>query len=68
MPATTYVNTALETEYKVKASSGTMGILRNGTQVLIVQRRLKNRKIRLDGPPGKRHTLAGRHPNKHKLR
>jgi hypothetical protein len=68
MSAATYLNTALKTHYNAKASNGTMGILRNGTRVLIIQRRLKNIKIRQDGPPGKRHALPGRLPNKHSLR
>ncbi|TLD03290.1 uncharacterized protein PpBr36_11394 [Pyricularia pennisetigena] len=51
MSARPYSNTAFNTDYKVKASNGTMGILLEGTKVLIIHRRLKNKKIREGGPP-----------------
>lgn len=53
MSASAYSNTAFNTNYGVKASNGTMGILSMGTKVLIIQRRLKNKEVRENGPPGK---------------
>ncbi|KAJ6192077.1 NUDIX hydrolase domain-like protein [Bipolaris maydis] len=47
----TYVSTAPTTNYGIKASAGTMGILLHNDKVLIIRRRLKNRNTRQDGPP-----------------
>ncbi|OBS16946.1 hypothetical protein FPOA_12496 [Fusarium poae] len=46
-----YVNTAHNTNYGVKASNGTMGILCSGTKVLIILRRRKDKDVRENGPP-----------------
>ncbi|TLS20444.1 uncharacterized protein PpBr36_11275 [Pyricularia pennisetigena] len=51
MSAGAYSNTAFNTNYGIKASNGTMGILRMGTEVLIIQRRLKNEEVRENGAP-----------------
>jgi hypothetical protein len=52
MSPSTYVNTAFKAAYGVEASNGTMGILREGTKVLIIHRRLKDKNIQKNGPPG----------------
>ncbi|KAF4547354.1 Hypothetical protein D9617_45g091320 [Elsinoe fawcettii] len=46
-----YTNTAHNVTYGVKASNGTMGILCNGRDVLIIHRRLKTSSISENGPP-----------------
>ncbi|KAM0293617.1 hypothetical protein ACHAPM_011618 [Fusarium culmorum] len=51
MSTSTYTNTAYATDYGVKASNGTMGILVSGKNVLIIQRRFKDQHIRENGPP-----------------
>ncbi|KXJ85168.1 NUDIX hydrolase domain-like protein [Microdochium bolleyi] len=51
MPAHAYANTALDTNYGVKASNGTMGILLEGTKVLIIHRLLKSGETREKGTP-----------------
>ncbi|GKU13229.1 unnamed protein product [Fusarium langsethiae] len=51
MSTSTYTNTAYTTNYGVKASNGTMGILVSGTKVLIIHRRLKNQHTQENGPP-----------------
>lgn len=69
MSARPYSNTAFNTDYKVKASNGTMGILLEGTKVLIIHRRLKNKKIREGGPPGKHSPTSSQSPpRKHNSR
>uniref|UniRef100_A0A4E9EIV3 Nudix hydrolase domain-containing protein n=1 Tax=Gibberella zeae TaxID=5518 RepID=A0A4E9EIV3_GIBZA len=51
MSTSKYTNTAYTTDYGVKASNGTMGILVSGTKVLIIHRRLKTQDIKENGPP-----------------